>query len=871
MAQFQNNFVQDLTQKCPVRTDCGLVAFNADNLSNVVSVALYNGEEAYTGGGTVVGAVICPDGATVALDGTLSGNVASIILTGDCFALQGQIGVSIQIVSGDVRTTVLKAIYNVDISSTDTIVDPGSRITLSLAEIEAKLDEIPTILSEAQAAVDGIEAQKDTMIASIASVAGQGTDTTLTQSGVAADAKAAGDQISDLKSAYDNLISLEPFATTNVTGNVEEQNSKAVLTWAAAWRRTSFSVTQGELYNIQINTYNYGTQIVYVYVCESDDTIIDRYTNNSVNVMHTETISIKIPANAAKVYVRSFYDSSVSTLPLVYKVITAKHESEQALEWLGTYNTRKSVPIDVTAGNFENYTVGQKFIYGTGANWNIASFAPKNGASYVARVSTLNYNQAISYVLLCDENDEIVEVKNNSVTGAASIEEIPFTVGNSVKKAYVRCNYAVNNALEVYETSATVENMVGNAIFTKPYVYVACSDAPETQKSSADVVLPGTNDELVLQSIINTVCHNGGGKIKLSRGTVFIDSFPNKEANLDDYVALLIPQATPCTVAIEGDVLGMASGGTAFLITSDCYADLDSTKQYTVIRGGHRTYPFNSNLSFRMHDVRIDLPWNQKPIRCIDCLYFNQVLIERVTMSAFKNGYGEGWNVAVTTPPAVAVEGCEGLRATGGSNYGILDDYRNVFVTGFYKGFRLSGEHLVGINLSAIFCVYGYTFGDYNWGGGSNHPITLINCCDERNVNLPLFVANGESGNAYHSGNQAISFVDFNVERIADYTPGGELGDYATEQYPGVFKGEINYTIQDEFGGHGNSVDVPFWATGSGNGMVSRNQAQLQACDTATRLTYAPNYMQKIYDTTLNKLVIYNGSAWVDTNGSVVD
>jgi len=204
MAQFEKHFVQDLTQDIKVR-QCDTIVFNADNLSNVVSVALYNGEEAYTGGGTVVGAVVCPDGATVALDGTLSGNVASITLTGDCFALQGQIGVSIQIVSGDVRTTVLKAIYNVDISSTDTIVDPGSRITLSLAEIEAKLDEIPTILANAQTAIDGIEAQKDTMIASIASVAGQGTDTTLTQSGVAADAKATGDQVRDLKSAINVL------------------------------------------------------------------------------------------------------------------------------------------------------------------------------------------------------------------------------------------------------------------------------------------------------------------------------------------------------------------------------------------------------------------------------------------------------------------------------------------------------------------------------------------------------------------------------------------------------------------------------------------------------------------------------------------
>lgn len=71
----------------------------------------------------------------------------------------------------------------------------------STAEMLAAFDEtiantqesLDTITAAAQSAVAGIESQKNTMIASIASVAGQGTDTTLSQSGVAADAKTVGD------------------------------------------------------------------------------------------------------------------------------------------------------------------------------------------------------------------------------------------------------------------------------------------------------------------------------------------------------------------------------------------------------------------------------------------------------------------------------------------------------------------------------------------------------------------------------------------------------------------------------------------------------------------------------------------------------
>lgn len=146
-AQFTKHFVQDLTQDIKIR-QCGTIAFNADNESNVITVDLYNGTEPYSGGGTVAGAVICPDGATVALDnGTLTGNVASVTLKADCFAIPGQIGVGVQVISGSVRTTVLKAIYNVELLSTDNMVDPDSRITASVtqlvADIEAATAEIP--------------------------------------------------------------------------------------------------------------------------------------------------------------------------------------------------------------------------------------------------------------------------------------------------------------------------------------------------------------------------------------------------------------------------------------------------------------------------------------------------------------------------------------------------------------------------------------------------------------------------------------------------------------------------------------------------------------------------------------------------------
>lgn len=148
----QKKFVQDITQDVPVR-QCGTIVFNADNLSNVVSVELYEDGEPVTLGGSAVGAVIRADGLTVPLTGSISGNTASVTLTADCFAVPGQISVGIQIIVGDVKTTVLKAIYNVDVIDTGSIPaggDTAAGVAELVEEIETATAAIPADYSALQ-------------------------------------------------------------------------------------------------------------------------------------------------------------------------------------------------------------------------------------------------------------------------------------------------------------------------------------------------------------------------------------------------------------------------------------------------------------------------------------------------------------------------------------------------------------------------------------------------------------------------------------------------------------------------------------------------------------------------------------------------
>ena len=165
--------------------------------------------------GTVKGTFLAANDVMTPLTGSAADGVVSLTLTEDCYAAPGRFILSIYLSNGNVTECIYCGVGNVFRTQSDVISYPSASIPdieqiianaqAAAAQIQAEVTAAQAAVAAAQTAVDGIEAQKDTMIASIASVAGQGTDTTLTQSGVAADAKATGDEVSALKSVIDNV------------------------------------------------------------------------------------------------------------------------------------------------------------------------------------------------------------------------------------------------------------------------------------------------------------------------------------------------------------------------------------------------------------------------------------------------------------------------------------------------------------------------------------------------------------------------------------------------------------------------------------------------------------------------------------------
>jgi len=430
--------------------------------------------------------------------------------------------------------------------------------------------------------------------------------------------------------------------------------------------------------------------------------------------------------------------------------------------------------------------------------------------------------------------------------------------------------------LTSYTSDFVVEKQVIDTRGTQEdEILIAASDSTDFDKSRAKFVCTGTHDEVTINRAFSIL--SPFQDLHFAKGTYYIDSFFVSTDGEEDYVIccpvgtqnrhrLVCDGAMPCKTSSSATDLGTFVNSAKFVVTSSCYEALDANKQYSIIRcnssSGYRRYGANA---IQVEGLSFIIPDNQKKIICIDAKWAAFIQVKNVMASA----------VANVSSLKVPVEGCIGIRGTMGSNYGTGNWIEHCFVWGFYEGYAIAGEHLVCSDIGARFCNYGFTFNNFeNEAGAWIHPITMINCADECNFNMPLFGHNGESAQTDNQGGrQSITFINFNLEWYYSYTRYG--GDYAKELVPGEWYGEIYYAIQASYGENSkNAVDTPFWTSdGSGVNFKSVNQAQAQQVTKEILRGYAPNFNQVVYVTDLQKPLICtnpNTGEWRDFNGNVV-
>lgn len=398
---------------------------------------------------------------------------------------------------------------------------------------------------------------------------------------------------------------------------------------------------------------------------------------------------------------------------------------------------------------------------------------------------------------------------------------------------------------------------------------LAANDTAAEKKHYADAVCDGINDEVEIQQYIDLAIANKRALVLLA-GTYYIDAATKTtQTSNDTYILADLsiassPDSGGYSLILEGED---PYNRPVIRLSDAAYEAISSSKQMSLLSVTcSSTYGGGVDIK----NLRIVTPWNQKKVVLMDFLkYGGYARIHSVSCTAYISGYN-GQTVTISNPPAVAVEGCIGIRFIAkGPNGTYGSEITDCTISGAHEGVSLNTEWTVCNHVCSIFCVYGWTFGHYAGSStsSSTHPIVLINCGDERNVNLPYFYSPNPAG---QGGKQDIEFIGFSVERNANNTPGKVLGNLAREQVAGSARGVIRYTTGQ---GAGNNGTTGFWDHGYGKNTHTTDMAHERFGSTSQRVAYRPNYLQKYYDTDLNKEVTCIDTAnktWIDNAGNTV-
>lgn len=243
---FEKWFTQDLQDEIIVQ-HCESVVFEGDNNSYLVGVHVTDGGIVPTLTGTVSCKVIRPDNAMVTFTGTLSGADVSAVLPSSALTYPGAITVVLKVVSGSDIMTVLKAVFTVEQTSTDTIVDPDNVIP-SIEELLDQIDDMEEGTARANAAADALEDM------TVSASAVSGTTPTATVSKVSGHYNIAfglvPSSISSQVTTYQNSTSgnTVPTGTWQSTQPTTPQGqylwARTVITWSNSQTTTLYSVSR---------------------------------------------------------------------------------------------------------------------------------------------------------------------------------------------------------------------------------------------------------------------------------------------------------------------------------------------------------------------------------------------------------------------------------------------------------------------------------------------------------------------------------------------------------------------------------------------------------------------------------------------------
>ena len=392
-----------------------------------------------------------------------------------------------------------------------------------------------------------------------------------------------------------------------------------------------------------------------------------------------------------------------------------------------------------------------------------------------------------------------------------------------------------------------------NVLHTSDVIYIAAADSSEQDRALADYVCTGDNDQDVIQNAVDLIYEPVCGEIRGRRilllpGHYYITAFPRRNEN--GRVAVMMRTGTNSFSHIAILIAGSEhTESTVIHVTKTAYDSVADEESCSVF--GCEASNWNHHV---FKDLYVTVHDDQKNIVCFDGRSMGSIGLRRCKCLCDTRG---NYNLVKNPLP---VEGFVAFMGTYGSNNMWEETWEFCQAEGFGQGFAVGNEHLLLHKCAALFGRYGFTFNNYPSKGTVAHPMTLLNCIDEANANLWKFAGN--------VCKQCINAYNTSFELMPHWFALG--GRHAEEVHPGDYYGSIDYVINHGYATE-NDPSCPLWEHGSGINFRSVNHIQKPICSKAERHTYAPNLGQEVFDTNLNKKLIYTENGWFDMLGNPVE
>ena len=392
--------------------------------------------------------------------------------------------------------------------------------------------------------------------------------------------------------------------------------------------------------------------------------------------------------------------------------------------------------------------------------------------------------------------------------------------------------------------NATMGNM--------PVIVIAASDSINSDKEKANIICTGTNDNAIIQSVIDSIGERSA-IIQFANGHYYFDSFSVH----DDYYYGLYFAKYQREIILRGcnhdhraniTTLESIEQCAIFEVTQTAYDALPANQESYFI-GSNREYQFPYKV-IGVEDISFYIPDYTKPIIGVDGAYCSDMHVEK----CFFTSGGDYTSDVNVNPKCVAVRGC------GQGNIGYNYYFQHIKILGWGTGFQITGEHLQCIDCIAQKTAYGFVFGNcdavpYPRGDSTGlHPNTLINCGAEANSIGALYFGTGHKN--------AVSIIDMNMEAgLPSTDPWGSEFLFSADDNSS-FCGEISYAVLQNFSPWIH-IQKNAWDSNAHASKFKTIDLIAPLSGTTAQRPTDPVYLSQYFDTTLDKMLTWNGSAWV--------